>query len=111
MTEKEAKKFYNSKEWKTKRIYILNRDRHECQDCRARIKKAVQEGVVLNGRDREIRRGTEVHHIQELRDYPELALDDDNLISLCTTCHNIRHGRNQYQFVKKKKKHRIEERW
>lgn len=34
MTEKEIKRFYNSKEWKRKREKILQRDNYECQDCR-----------------------------------------------------------------------------
>ncbi len=32
MTEKEEKKFYNSADWKHKRICILERDHYECQD-------------------------------------------------------------------------------
>ncbi|MEK4273119.1 HNH endonuclease signature motif containing protein [Paenibacillus sp. FSL R7-0026] len=32
-----------------------------------------------------------VHHIKPLEDYPELALDEDNLESICPTCHNKEH--------------------
>ena len=32
-----------------------------------------------------------VHHIKELEDHPELALVDDNLVSLCVSCHNKAH--------------------
>ena len=32
-----------------------------------------------------------VHHIKPRRDYPELALVDSNLISLCDECHNKMH--------------------
>lgn len=32
-----------------------------------------------------------VHHIKERRDYPELAYDPDNLISLCFSCHEKYH--------------------
>lgn len=110
MTEKEVKKFYNSKVWKTKREEILKRDRRECQDCVRRLQDAAVEKVILAGEDRKIRAAVEVHHIKELRDYPELKLDDDNLISLCTQCHNVRHGRNVKRFVKKKKRV-TEERW
>lgn len=41
----------------------------------------------------------EVHHIQELKEHPELGLDDDNLVSLCTQCHNLRHGRAPKRFA------------
>lgn len=79
MTDKEAKHFYNSKEWKKKRIDILIRDRNECQDCIVRIRKAVEEGIRLTPEDRKVRRATEVHHIQELKEHPELALDNIQL--------------------------------
>ena len=83
MTDKEAKAFYNSSAWKHKRMQILDRDHYECQDCRKRIKDAAASGTQLIGRDRKIWRAEEVHHIQELKEHPELGLDDDNLVSLC----------------------------
>lgn len=110
MTEKEVKKFYNSKNWKIKRVDILKRDHFECQDCVKRLKEAAANGTQLHGEDRRIRQATEVHHIKELKEYPELGLEDDNLISLCTKCHNARHGRYIKQFVKKKKR-LTEEKW
>lgn len=110
MTEQEVKKFYNSKKWKLKRLDILKRDHFECQDCIERLRQAAVNGEQLQGEDREIRRAEEVHHIKELREYPELGLEDDNLISLCTQCHNIRHGRYIKRFVKKKKR-LTEEMW
>ena len=110
MNEKEIKKFYNSKEWKRKRIDILWRDLFECQDCKQRLSKAAAEGIRLTGDDAKIRPACEVHHIKELRDYPNLALEDDNLIGLCTQCHNLRHDRNPKRFVRKKKLV-SEERW
>lgn len=110
MTDTEAKKFYDSKAWQTKRIEILKRDRFECQDCRARIQKAVAEGKWLPEKEKKIARAEQVHHIQELKEHPELALDNDNLISLCVRCHNIRHGRVPHKF-KRKKKLASRERW
>lgn len=80
MTDKEAKAFYNSSAWKHKRMQILDRDHYECQDCRKRIKDAAASGTQLIGRDRKIWRAEEVHHIQELKEHPELGLDDDNLV-------------------------------
>ena len=56
MTDTEAKKFYDSKAWQTKRIEILKRDRFECQDCRARIQKAVAEGKWLPEKEKKIAR-------------------------------------------------------
>ncbi len=103
MNDKGKKRFYNSKEWKAKRISILERDRHECQDCTKRLREAVRQNNFLPAEDREIRRACEVHHIKELTERPDLALDNDNLISLCTQCHNIRHGRTVRQFTKRKK--------
>ncbi|MFR1346928.1 MAG: HNH endonuclease [[Clostridium] scindens] len=57
-----------------------------------------------------MRRATEVHHEKELKEYPELGLEDDNLTSLCTQCHNKRHRRAIGRFVRKKKPV-SEERW
>ena len=110
MTDKEAKKFYNSKQWKIKRIDILDRDNHECCDCRQRLKDAVEKKIYLATEERMIRMATEVHHVKDLKEHPELGLDDDNLISLCSECHNIRHGRTVRHFNKKKKRV-TEERW
>lgn len=103
MNDKEVKHFYNSKEWKHKRLDIMRRDLFECQDCRKRLKDAQINGIRLHGDEKEIRRAVEVHHIKELKEHPECALEDDNLISLCTQCHNLRHGRNPKRFVRKKK--------
>ena len=110
MTDKEVKAFYNSGAWKHKRTEILERDHYECQDCRKRLKDASKEGRKLSGADRKIRRAEEVHHIRELRGHPELALDGENLISLCTQCHNMRHGREINKFVRRKK-YLTEEKW
>ena len=81
MTDKEAKAFYNAAAWKHKRMQILERDHYECQDCRKRLKDAVAAGHILQGEDRKIRRAEEVHHIVELKEHPELGLEDDNLIN------------------------------
>lgn len=110
MTEKEVKSFYNSGAWKDKRETILDRDYHECQDCKRRLEEAAKEGKILRGRERKIWSAEQVHHIKELRVHPEAALEDDNLISLCARCHNIRHGREPHRFIRKKKR-LTEEKW
>lgn len=108
MTDKDVKKIYNSRQWKIKRLDVLSRDRFECQDCKKRLKDASAEGIRLTGDDARIRPAVEVHHIKELKDYPELAFNDDNLISLCTQCHNLRHGR---ELPRRKKKKLVSQEW
>ena len=110
MTDKEVKAFYNSSAWKHKRVEILMRDHYECQDCRKRLRDAADSGTLLAGRERKIWPAEEVHHIKELKEHPDLALNDDNLVSLCTQCHNIRHGRTPHRFVRRKKR-LTEEKW
>lgn len=68
--------FYSGLKWKRKRAAILRRDGYQCRECRryGRMREAV-----------------EVHHIKPLELYPELAYDNDNLISLCHKCHSKRH--------------------
>lgn len=71
------KAFYHTKEWTKKREEILQRDRYSCQRCRE------------NGR---YSRADTVHHIKYLRNEPELALTDSNLVSLCSACHEDEHA-------------------
>lgn len=68
--------FYRSQKWRNKRKAILKRDKYRCVECRK------------YGRTTQ---ATHVHHIKELEHYPELVLDDDNLVSLCAKCHNKKH--------------------
>lgn len=69
-------KFYQSPEWRRKRAEIIRRDHNECQRCR-------QQGKFSKGQC--------VHHIKHLKDYPLLALTNNNLITLCNDCHNAVH--------------------
>jgi len=71
-----VKRFYKSTIWEHKRLEILRRDNHECQKCKAK-------GLYSKAKT--------VHHIKHLKDRPDLALDDNNLISLCNACHNEEH--------------------
>lgn len=112
MTEKEKHSFYHSAAWLHKRVVILKRDHYECQSCRQRITKANEEGRQLHGWEMYLNKATCVHHIKELEDHPELALDDDNLVSLCDRCHNEKHGRTANKlFTRARKKPITEERW
>lgn len=67
-----ARKFYNSAEWRTVREKVLERDNHECQWCKEQGKVTLKGDAIL-----------EVDHIKELDKHPELALDVDNLRTLC----------------------------
>ena len=76
--EKEGKLivlFYDSLDWKNKRIEILDRDDHLCQYCKKKI-------------------ATEVHHINSAIYNPEICLKSDNLRSSCNTCHPKKKQRN-----------------
>lgn len=67
---------YKSARWKRKRERILKRDNYLCQWCK-RYGRTVEASTV--------------HHIKHADEYPELAFIDNNLVSLCTGCHNKAH--------------------
>ena len=69
---------YRARRWKRKRNFILKRDRFRCREC-ARYGLAVD--------------ATIVHHAWPVEDFPELAWEDWNLVSLCSGCHNAMHDR------------------
>ena len=52
-----------------------------------------------------------VHHIKHLKDFPELALVDSNLISLCNACHNEEHPDKLASVEVEKRKLITPERW
>lgn len=92
-------RFYKSKEWLNKRAEALRRDNNECQKCKS-------EGGFSKAEC--------VHHIKHLKEYPELALNLNNLVSLCNSCHNKEHPEKIERFRKKwlkKKTIDIPERW
>ena len=68
--------FYKSGRWLRKRAKILRRDKYLCQNCLRYGRKTPAEIV---------------HHIKPFDLYPELALNDKNLVSLCAACHNKAH--------------------
>jgi 5-methylcytosine-specific restriction endonuclease McrA len=67
-----AKQFYNSKAWKECRKIVLRRDLYTCAHC--------------------YDKASEVHHVIELTpeniNDPSIALNPDNLLSLCHRCHD-----------------------
>lgn len=89
--------FYVTTEWKKKRQEILQRDNFICQRCMCKF-----DGGYPNDRMK-LTRAKYVHHIKPMKDYFELALNDDNLVSLCFRCHEIVEGREDKLFQPKKR--------
>lgn len=99
--EEKLYKFYKSREWKDLKEKVLKEFNNECAWCRER-------GVIAQAQ--------EVHHVQYVKKYPELALSEyytykgerkRNLIPLCHDCHDKAHKRMKYQ----KKEQVNKERW
>lgn len=93
--------FYVSGLWKRIRKEVLKMDHNECQRCKAR---------------KIYTKATTVHHVNHVKQHPELALEiwyvwkgrtRRNLISLCHDCHEAVHG---YRKLKEGKL-LTEERW
>ena len=81
--------FYHWGTWERKRREILKLDKFECQICKEKYKR--------------YRKANTVHHVNHLKDRPELALSTwyhdpathqrrRQLISLCHDCHEEVHG-------------------
>lgn len=111
-TKEQKRIFYNSMAWRRLRDMVRKRDNNECQVCK-------REGKVFidtNERNKTGKRkkiALVVHHIKELEDYPELALDINNLETCCVHCHNKTHDR-YYQwrgFAPKRNRFADDEKW
>lgn len=106
-TREQKRKFYDSEEWKLLREEVKKRDNYECQECK-------RDGLVridTNEYSEKAKRKKiqlVVHHIKELEQHPELALDIDNLETICVDCHNKEHGR---VFFRKPNRWEHDERW
>ncbi|WP_083998412.1 HNH endonuclease [Caryophanon tenue] len=70
--------FYKTKRWKATREKVLRRDGYECKECRR------------YGRNRI---AACVHHVNPLLEHPEWRIQMWNLISLCNSCHDKMHDR------------------
>ncbi len=79
---KQSDPFYHSAPWLAVRSQALLRDHEICQVCLAAFRA---------GKMRRPRRATIVHHIIPRTQRPDLALDLDNLQSICAICHNQEH--------------------
>jgi hypothetical protein len=69
------KKFYSSNEWAEMRIVIIKKYEGICQNPKCRKPNSCQ-----------------VHHLNDPRYYPTLALSENNLTLLCDQCHKDWHS-------------------
>jgi 5-methylcytosine-specific restriction enzyme A len=95
-TKEQKQKFYCSGKWKRVRAKAMIKCNNECQRCKRNGFTTVDTNE-HNGKRKKIQ--LVVHHIKELEQFPDLALDIDNLEVLCVKCHNEIHDR---VFVRKK---------
>ncbi|EOS9383843.1 HNH endonuclease [Listeria innocua] len=86
MAYKATDSFYLTSKWKRKRKKILRRDEYLCQESRrfGRTESAEM-----------------IHHIFTREEYPELAFEDWNLISLSNRSHNSMHKRETHELTAK----------
>lgn len=77
---KETKKLYKSKDWHTLRHMALERDNHLCQMCLRKHRYT----------DAEL-----VHHMIYVKSDFQKALDLDNLMCVCSKCHNRIHAKDE----------------
>jgi 5-methylcytosine-specific restriction enzyme A len=101
-TKEQKKKFYNSSEWESLRLKALERDNYECQECKR------QGFVYTDHHDPDKHKRLDVDHIKEIYTNPELALELDNLTTLCVRHHNEKHKRF---FHRKKENQWDDEKW
>ena len=110
-------KFYQCKEWRGKgglRDQALKRDNYECQECKrqGRVKSTryLTRGNDPDDTEDDIKITLHVHHLKEVKQYPQLALVLNNLETLCVKCHNDYHDRLA-DVNAKRVKFTNEERW
>src|SRR5699024_6649021 len=103
-TPANKKKFYGSLEWAYIRSQAMKRDNYECQHCKA-IGLVKVDSKKIEGERKEV--VLNVHHKKEIETHPELALELENLETLCVPCHNKVHDKG----FKAKKPKWDDERW
>lgn len=78
-------RFYTSRAWKDLRAYIIKERGGLCESC-------LKQGI--------IKAADVVHHIKPVTaenvNDPEIALNPDNLMALCTECHAAIHSGKRY---------------
>ncbi|WP_411736085.1 HNH endonuclease [Paenibacillus sp. M2] len=106
-TIEQKRKFYDSGDWKRLRAEVKQRDNYECQMCKRNGLVSIDTNEYSeSARRKKIQ--LVVHHIKELEDHPDLALDIDNLETVCVDCHNREHDR---VFERNVNKWEGDERW
>lgn len=100
-TLEQKRKFYDSGDWRRLAAEVKRRDNNECQECKRQGRVSIDTNEYSESAKRK-KIQLVVHHIKELEHHPELALEIDNLETICVQCHNQEHNR-----VLK----RIENRW
>lgn len=102
MRYKKSDPFYHSAAWKETRRQRLLLDRGMCTECMKEFER---------GERVRPRRAVMVHHVLPFEERPDLALDLDNLRSLCDMHHNREHpekgGRGSAGAKKKTTKMRV----
>lgn len=101
-TKAQKKRFYKSKAWQIVRRAALMRDNFECQEC-----KRLGRVTTIDPRI-DKHKQLDVDHVLEIEEYPEKALELDNLRTLCVRCHNDKHGR---VFKRQPRRWEHDERW
>lgn len=89
LSKKQVDEFYKSWAWVNCRQTVLARDLGLCQEC-------LKDGIPTPANT--------VHHIVHYRDDPTRALDIDNLVSVCMSCHNKLHPEKRNKNAKMKAK-------
>jgi 5-methylcytosine-specific restriction endonuclease McrA len=74
-------RFRNTSAWKKKSLHIRERDQYLCQAC--------LNGIGFTKSRRITTDNLQVHHIIPLKDDRNEALNNENLITLCETCHEL----------------------
>lgn len=70
--QRERKRFYDSARWRRFRRMILA-ERPLCEEC-CRYRLVIP--------------GVHLHHVRSIENAPDLALEPDNVLVVCRTCHN-----------------------
>lgn len=74
--------FYNKMSWRKLRDYVIKNE-PLCREC------------LKQGR---VRPATLVDHIKSIEEFPDLALDEDNLQPLCEKCHRDKTRRDHSKY-------------
>ncbi|PFB77377.1 alpha/beta hydrolase [Bacillus thuringiensis] len=105
--KQQKRKFYDSGDWKSIREQVKKRDNYEYQECKRNGRVRFDTNEYSESAQRK-KIQLVVHHIKELEHHPELALDIDNLETICVDRHNKEHDRI---FKKKINKWEHDEKW